>query len=141
MEKVKMLHTLTHTVTFGDCDPAGIVFYPNSFRWMDACFHDMLARAGGHAKICQEIGSVGLGLADASAQFKTPMMDRDPLSIRLLDIEWGARALTARYETRVGDRLCFTGAEVRCIFKKTDKGMGADSTDALRSLLEERLNG
>lgn len=136
-----MLHTLAHTVTFGDCDPAGIVFYPNSFRWMDACFHDMLSRAGGHAKICQEIGSVGLGLADASAQFKSPMRDRDALSIRLMDIEWGARALTVRYETRVGDRLCFTGTEVRCIFRKTDKGISADNTLALRSRLEERLNG
>ncbi|MGH1355092.1 MAG: acyl-CoA thioesterase [Thalassovita sp.] len=136
-----MLHALTHTVTFGDCDPAGIVFYPNSFRWMDACFHDMLARAGGHADICKEIGSVGLGLADASAQFRAPMMDRDPLSIRLLGIDWGRRALTVNYETRVGDRLCFTGTEVRCIFRETDKGMGADTTDALKSLLEERLNG
>ncbi|WP_420569029.1 acyl-CoA thioesterase [Thalassovita sp.] len=136
-----MMHNLTHTVTFGDCDPAGIVFYPNSFRWMDACFHDMLARAGGHAGLCKEIGSVGIGLADASAQFRSPMMDRDALSIRLLGIEWGARALTARYETCVGERLCFTGTEVRCIFKKTDKGISADTTDALRALLEERLNG
>ena len=23
------------TVQFGDCDPAGIVFYPNFQRWMD----------------------------------------------------------------------------------------------------------
>lgn len=136
-----MLHNLTHTVTFGDCDPAGIVFYPNSFRWMDACFHDLLARAGGHAEICRHIGSVGIGLADASAQFKSPMMDRDPLTIRILGIDWGARALTVNYETRTGDRLCFTGTEVRCIFRKTEKGMGADTTDALKNLLEDRLNG
>ena len=24
---------------FGDCDPAGIVFFPNYSRWMDAASH------------------------------------------------------------------------------------------------------
>ena len=26
---------MTLTVGWGDCDPAGIVFYPNYFRWFD----------------------------------------------------------------------------------------------------------
>ena len=32
-----MSRTTTHTahVSFGDCDPAGIVFFPNFSRWMD----------------------------------------------------------------------------------------------------------
>ena len=29
-------HVTRFTVEFGDCDPAGIVFYPNYLRWMDA---------------------------------------------------------------------------------------------------------
>lgn len=33
-------------ITFGDCDPAGIVFYPNAFRWMDAGFHTLLRPVG-----------------------------------------------------------------------------------------------
>jgi len=28
--------TTTVNVTFGDCDPAGIVFFPNFSRWMDS---------------------------------------------------------------------------------------------------------
>ena len=28
--------TFTVDVAFGDCDPAGIVFFPNFSRWMDA---------------------------------------------------------------------------------------------------------
>ena len=31
-----MTHTWTTTVRFGDCDPAGIVFFPRYHRWMDA---------------------------------------------------------------------------------------------------------
>ena len=33
-------------VKFGDCDPAGIVFYPNFYRWFDEAVH-AAARACG----------------------------------------------------------------------------------------------
>ena len=29
-------HVTQFTVEFGDCDPAGIVWFPNFFRWIDA---------------------------------------------------------------------------------------------------------
>jgi 4-hydroxybenzoyl-CoA thioesterase len=34
------------TVSFGHCDPAEIVFYPNFFRWFDAAFHSFLESSG-----------------------------------------------------------------------------------------------
>jgi acyl-CoA thioesterase FadM len=33
------------TVAWGDCDEAGIVFYPNDFYWFDSAFQALL-RAG-----------------------------------------------------------------------------------------------
>ncbi len=33
-------------VGWGDCDPAGIVFYPNFYRWFDACSHALLTARG-----------------------------------------------------------------------------------------------
>ena len=27
---------MQRTVEWGDCDPAGIIFYPTYYRWMDA---------------------------------------------------------------------------------------------------------
>ena len=34
------------TIHFGDCDPAGIVFYPNFLRWMDAASAHFFAECG-----------------------------------------------------------------------------------------------
>ena len=34
------------TVEWGDCDPAGIVYYPSYFRWCDQASHRLLAAAG-----------------------------------------------------------------------------------------------
>ena len=30
-------NTRTIRIQWGDCDPAGIVFYPRYFEWFDAC--------------------------------------------------------------------------------------------------------
>lgn len=35
----------TARVEFGDCDPAGIVWFPNFFRWIDAASRHFLPNA------------------------------------------------------------------------------------------------
>lgn len=136
-----MRHTSTFTITFGDCDPAGIVFYPNMFRWMDATFHEMLKKFGGHAILCKRTGAKGLGLAQASANFRAPMTDGDILDVTLSIEKWSDKSLTIRYEGRVGDRLTFEAQEVRCLFKAGDKGIFAGSTDELKRILEDQTHG
>lgn len=128
--------TLTCDISFGDCDPAGIVFYPNAFRWMDAAFHRLLRHFGGHAELCQRLGAVGLGLVDASAQFQYSMRDGDRLELRTAAIDWSRRALSLTYEGHVGEKVVFTGKEVRCLFTRTETGMIAADLSQLRALLE-----
>ena len=38
--------TYTVNVTFGDCDPAGIVFFPNFSRWMDTASLSFFMQCG-----------------------------------------------------------------------------------------------
>ena len=35
-----------HRVQWGETDAAGIVFYPNYFRWFDQATHELLAQLG-----------------------------------------------------------------------------------------------
>lgn len=37
---------MPRTVEWGDCDPAGIIFYPTYYRWMDAASWHLFACAG-----------------------------------------------------------------------------------------------
>ncbi|MEW6467247.1 MAG: acyl-CoA thioesterase, partial [Pseudomonadota bacterium] len=39
-------HVLLRTVEWGDCDPAGIIYYPTYYRWMDAAGWHLLAALG-----------------------------------------------------------------------------------------------
>ena len=37
---------MQRTVEWGDCDPAGIIFYPTYYRWMDAASWHLFEQAG-----------------------------------------------------------------------------------------------
>lgn len=124
------------TVSFGDCDPAGIVFYPNTFRWMDAAFHAQLRAFGGHERICRDLGAIGLGLIDASAAFQSPLCDGDRLDLETSFTRWGRKSFTVQHRGLVGDRLAFTGQEVRGVFTRTDAGLISSGIDRLRAILE-----
>jgi 4-hydroxybenzoyl-CoA thioesterase len=123
-------------ITFGDCDPAGIVFYPNAFRWMDAGFHTLLRPAGGHATLCRNLKAVGVGLVDASAEFRRPMRDGDRLSLRITITEWSHRSFTLHYDGTVEGKRAFRGREVRCLFTRAESGIVAADVAPLRVLLE-----
>ncbi|MFV0244713.1 MAG: acyl-CoA thioesterase [Qingshengfaniella sp.] len=131
------MNTLTVQVTFGDCDPAGIVFYPNMFRWMDAAFHAVIQPFGGHDVLCSQLQAIGVGLVDASAQFHHPMRHGDTLEIAVTIEQWARRTLTLSYRGTVGQTHCFTGREVRCLFKRGETAMVAADLQPLRDILDK----
>ena len=135
------LHTYAIPVTFGDCDPAGIVYYPNILRWVDGTFHDWLRQHGGHQQICGRLGSIGVGLMDVQARFRSPLRDGDRLVVSLVGVEWSKRTVTARYAGHVSDRLAFEASEVRGLFVRGAEGITAAPMDALRAIIEGNTPG
>ena len=86
--------TLEVSISFGHCDPAGIVFYPNYFRWFDRCFHTfLLQRAGGHRLLCEKLQAKGIGLMDLQANFTSPAMEGDLMALTLSIDEWRDKVL------------------------------------------------
>jgi len=134
--KMISLHTYSHRVSFGDCDPAGIVYYPNLFKWVDTTFHDWIGVFGGHAHLCKALGATGLGLMDAQAQFRAPLHDRDQFSVAITGLEWTSRALSVSYEGRLGDRLAFAARETRGVFVQQQGKLTAAPIQALRDVIE-----
>ncbi len=70
-------------IEFGDCDPAGIVFYPNYFRFFDAATAGLLSRALGSRKIewTARFGIVGIPMVDTGAKFLRPSRFGDRVRI------------------------------------------------------------
>ncbi|KAB1083798.1 acyl-CoA thioesterase [Neorhizobium galegae] len=130
-----MPHESRIDVTFGDCDPAGIAFYPNIFRWLAKSFHDWLRTMGGHASICGKLESIGLGVIEAQSQFQHPLTDGDVLIVSIAIREWGNKTLGLTYEGRVDERLMFLAQETRGLFKRTGDAMVAAEIAPLRELM------
>jgi 4-hydroxybenzoyl-CoA thioesterase len=113
-------HTTAFSVEFGDCDPAGIVFYPNFFRWMDAAAHHFFVAAGVPPWRELEAGEGVLGtpLVDASARFLRPASYGDRIAIETSVDEWRGRSFVLRHAIRRGDDRLAEGREVRVFARR-----------------------
>ena len=70
-------------VQWGDCDPAGIVYYPRYFEWVDASTILLFEKATRLTKIkmLERYGGAGLALLEARAVFKAASQFGDDLTI------------------------------------------------------------
>lgn len=110
-------------ISFGHCDPAGIVFYPNYYRWFDRCYHTFLhEKAGGHSLVCEKLGAKGTGLIDTGAKFPSPATEGDVLRLEMTLVEWSSRTLRIEYIGYVSDRRVVEGFELRGLFIAGEDG-------------------
>ncbi|MGH7907209.1 MAG: acyl-CoA thioesterase [Candidatus Binataceae bacterium] len=103
----------TVRVEWGDCDAAGIVFYPNYFRWMDASTGLLFELAGlGHRKI-REINGIGIPLVDSRAQFLIPSPYGSDLEIESTIAQWGNKSFKVSHRFYQEGNLAAEGLETR----------------------------
>ena len=127
-------------IAWGDCDDAGIVFYPHFFRWMDTAFHRFLrARGTSHREVTARFGLIGLPIVEANARFVSPVSYDEALVIAVQVAEWQQRRCRVAYEGRRPDgTLVFEGHEVRAFAARDEargKLRGVDVPAELKALL------
>ena len=67
-------------VEWGDCDPAGIVFYPRYLAWFDDCTTALFLAAGFPIQeLFKSHGVLGVPLVDVKARFIVPSSFGDEL--------------------------------------------------------------
>ena len=131
-----MAFETTIDISFGDCDPAGIIFYPNYFRWFDAAFQAFLKTRELDQHILKEkLGTIGTGLMDAGASFRAPASFGDTMTLRITGIEWTDRTFRITYEGRIGDRVIVEGFELRGVFVKDGDRLKAAPVAPLKDLV------
>ena len=114
-------HHVSHfTVEFGDCDPAGIVFYPNFFRWMDAASLRYFRAVGvpPWREFEAQSGILGTPLVDASARFLRPATYGDTIDIETLIDEWRGKSFVMSHIIRRGETVLVEGREVRVFARR-----------------------
>jgi 4-hydroxybenzoyl-CoA thioesterase len=136
MSEKTIKHSCEIVITFGDCDPAGIVFYPNFYRFIDRTFHDWLRQWGSHNKLAESVDSLALGLIDCGASFHHVVRDGDVLQVNLFITEWRRKTFKVEYEAYVNDVLCLTAYEVRGLFQIVEDKIKAGEISPLKAVID-----
>ena len=110
------------TVEWGDCDPAGIVFYPNYFRWFNQGAHALFGAAGmPFHEMIEERGIAGVPMLDTRASFRAPIRFGEVITLTSRIDEWRNKSFTVAHEVHKGGQLCAEGRDIRAWVVHDDK--------------------
>jgi 4-hydroxybenzoyl-CoA thioesterase len=104
-------------VMFADCDPAGIVFFANFNKWMDASSLNFFVQCGipPWRELVITEGIIGTPLLEIHTKFSVSATYGERLQIHTSIEAWGRKTITQRHVIKRGDTLICEGTEVRAL--------------------------
>jgi 4-hydroxybenzoyl-CoA thioesterase len=101
-------------VQWGDCDPAGIVWYPRYFEWFDASTAALFAAAGVSNHTMHKIHRIlGIPMVDTRAKFFLPSRFEDELTIESTVTEFRRSSFDVVHRILKNGNLAVEGFETR----------------------------
>ena len=102
-------------IQFGDCDPAGIVYYPNYFRFFDNATAALVSAALGMNKRAwlEAYGIAGIPMVDTGANFVRPARFGDVVEIVSQITELGRSSFSVRHVLSNGGEVAVEASEKR----------------------------
>lgn len=102
------------SIEWGDCDEAGIIYYPRYFDWFDRTFQRWLKAHGMTQRTLRaEFGIVGTALVEASARFEAPVTYGEEIDIEATVARWDERRFRIDYRILLAAQVAATGSERR----------------------------
>ncbi|MGH6977103.1 MAG: acyl-CoA thioesterase [Stellaceae bacterium] len=101
-------------IEWAQCDPAGIVFYPQYFVIFDTSTAHLFGRTGLSASaIRAKYRIVGFPLVECSAKFLLPCHFDDAVTIESRIGEWGRTSFTVQHRVLKDGKVAVEGLEKR----------------------------
>ncbi len=126
-------------IQFGDCDPAGIVYYPNYFRFFDNATAALLSAAFAMHKRnwLEHYGIAGIPMVDTGARFIRPSSFGDVVEIRSEITELGRSSFGVKHTLLRDGEVAIEAHEKRVWVVRSDDGgiRSAALPDDVRKLL------
>ncbi len=109
-----LTNTRNLRVQWGDCDPAGIIWYPRYFEWFDASTAALFVRAGfPPVDMFGAWDIVGIPMVDTRARFLIPSQPGEELEIETAITEFHRSSFDVRHRVLKGGALAAEGLETR----------------------------
>jgi 4-hydroxybenzoyl-CoA thioesterase len=103
------------TVEWGDCDPAGIVYYPSYFRWFDQATYRLFLKAGlKRDDTSKGAWREGTPLVAAECAFRRASQTGEKLLIESYVAKFGTKSFVIRHVFRdASGEIAAEGTETR----------------------------
>jgi 4-hydroxybenzoyl-CoA thioesterase len=113
-----LVNTRVVRIEWGDCDPAGIVFYPRYFAIFDACTIALFERALAMTmrEMCRLHDCVGFPMVDTRARFLIPSRFGDEVAVETRVTAFRRSSFDVHHRLLLGGeggRLAVEGFETR----------------------------
>jgi YbgC/YbaW family acyl-CoA thioester hydrolase len=110
-----LVGTIFRDVTWGDCDPAGIIYYPNYFRWIDSGTWNLFFAVGlTPERLHAEYPDMDMPIVSTQLEFANPAPFGARAEVRSFIEHWGGKSFRVRHEILRGDGASLgAGSETR----------------------------
>lgn len=122
---MSLVRITRRTLAWGECDPAGIIFYPNYYRFMDEATWAMFAGVGFAAERMRA-EHYSLPLVDSRCEFLSSPVFGDEIEIRSQVAKWGRSSFSLSHEFVIAHdgRVLARGTESR-VWCRYESGPGS----------------
>jgi 4-hydroxybenzoyl-CoA thioesterase len=102
-------------IEFGDCDPAGIIYFPNFYRFFDDATAHLISNALGKKKRdwIRHYGIVGIPVVNISTDFRAPSRYGDTVVIESAVTKVGRASFGVRHRLINAGTLAVESEETR----------------------------
>jgi 4-hydroxybenzoyl-CoA thioesterase len=116
-------HTRMVVVEWGDCDPAGIVFFPRYFQWFDASTAALFESVGlPKTVMLARFAIMGIPVVDVRARFRRPSSFGDRVVIESRIEKWGRASFEVEHALLRDDAVAVEGYEKRVWVERAPDG-------------------
>jgi 4-hydroxybenzoyl-CoA thioesterase len=106
---------------WGDCDPAGIVYYPRYFAYFDNCTAALFEAVGlPKHEMLKTYGIVGIPMVDTRARFIAPSRFGDEVLVESTVSEWRRSSFDVQHKLFKGEVLAVECFETRVWAARSD---------------------
>lgn len=126
----------TFKVEWGDTDAAGIVFYPNYYRWMDNSTHAFFETIGYSSVVMFEEERKGIPILEANCRFFSPSFFGNRIEVTSEIAEIRDKVFKIEHTFRREETLLAQGYEVRAW---ADFSTGKPKAQPIPDELREKL--
>ena len=127
-------------VNWGDTDKAGIVYYPNYFKWFDIAGHQFFRNCDLAPSKLERERQIIVPLLDARCSFEKTLLYDDVITVRTVVEEINNKTIKLKHEVFNGETRTGHGYELRGWVKQTAEEIKAVPIpeDVIEILKEEK---